>query len=93
MRRLVLLLGALALPVACAPQEGARRAALTSPSGGTTLEASAGRLPAEAVGFTRGGTFWLEADRPGQGAAVEYAGPSRAAVATVSLYDLSLIHI
>jgi hypothetical protein len=87
MRRLVLLLGALALPVACAPQEGARRAAQTTPSGGMTLEAAAGRLPAEAVGFARGGTFWLETDRPGQGAAVEYAGPSRAAVATVSLYD------
>jgi hypothetical protein len=87
MRRLVLLLGALALPVACAPQDGARRPAQTTPSGGMTLEASASRLPAEAVGFNRGATFWLEADRPGQGAAVEYAGPSRAGVATVSLYD------
>jgi hypothetical protein len=87
MRRLVLRLGALALPVACAPQEGARRAAQTTPSGGMTLEASAGRLSAEAVGFNRGATFWLEADRPGQGVAVEYAGPSRAGVATVSLYD------
>jgi hypothetical protein len=87
MRRLVLLLGALALPVACAPQEGARRTAQTAPSGGMTLEASAERLPAEVLGFARGGTFWLEAERPGQGAAVEYAGPSRAAVATVSLYD------
>jgi hypothetical protein len=87
MRRVVLLLGALALPVACAPQEGARRAAQTTQAGGTTLEAVAGRLPAEAVGFARGATFWLEADRPGQGVAVEYAGPSRAAVATVSLYD------
>jgi hypothetical protein len=87
MRRLVLLLGALALPVACAPQEGARPAAQTSASGGMTLEAAAGRLPSETVGFARGATFWLEAERPGQGAAVEYAGPSRAAVATVSLYD------
>lgn len=87
MRRLVLLLGALALPVACAPQEGARRAAQTSAPGGMTLEAAAERLPSETVGFARGATFWLEAERPGQGAAVEYAGPSRAAVATVSLYD------
>lgn len=89
MRRLVLLLGALALPVACAPQEGARRAAQTASPGALTLEAAAGRLPAEATGFARGATFWLEAERPGQGAAVEYAGPSRAAVATVSLYDRS----
>jgi hypothetical protein len=87
MRRLVLLLGALALPVACAPQDGARRGALSSSTGAATLDAAAARLPAEAADFTRGSTVWLEADRPGQGVAVEYAGPSRAAVATVSLYD------
>ena len=88
MRRAVLLLGVLAVPVACAAQEGAQRAAQTSPpGGGTTLETAVGLFPAEAVGFSRAATFWLEADRPGQGAAVEYFGPSRAAVATVSLYD------
>jgi hypothetical protein len=39
------------------------------------------------VAFARGRSLWLERDQPGQGVAVEYAGPSRAAVATVSLYD------
>lgn len=91
MRRL-LLLGALALPVACAPQDGTQRGAATggvsrSAGGAITLEAAAARLPAEVASFTRGGTIWLERERPGQGVAVEYAGPARAAVATVSLYD------
>jgi hypothetical protein len=73
---------ALLLLAACAqggPQGG--------PSG---LEAAAARLPAEVAGFTRGETSWHERERPGTGVAVDYAGPSRAAVATVSLYDRGL---
>ena len=86
-RRPILLL-ALLLPVACAPPQAGREGALISaPGGRPTLEAAAARLPREAVAFTRGTSFWLEREQPGQGVAVEYAGPSRAAVATVSLYD------
>ena len=60
---------------------------MTGTAGGVALDAAAARLPAQVAGFTRGSTIWLEPDRPGQGVAVEYAGPARAAVATVSLYD------
>lgn len=52
-----------------------------------TLEALAQRLPANVAGFARGDTTWHERDRPGLGVAVDYAGPARSAVATVSLYD------
>jgi hypothetical protein len=37
--------------------------------------------------FTRGDTVWHEPAQPGMGVSIDYAGPSRAAVATVSLYD------
>jgi hypothetical protein len=84
MRRL-LLLGAVALPVACAPQPGGQ--ARFGGAGHPTLDAAAARLAEQVAGFTRGRTVFLEQDQPGQGVAVEYAGPSRAAVATVSLYD------
>jgi hypothetical protein len=56
-------------------------------SGRPTLEAAAARLPASVAGFNRGDTVWHERERPGYGVAVEFAGPSRAAVATVTLYD------
>jgi hypothetical protein len=57
-------------------------------AGGTpTLDAAVARLPAEVAGFTRGSTEWLERQRPGLGASTEYAGPSRAAIASVSFYD------
>jgi hypothetical protein len=52
-----------------------------------TLEAAAARLPAEVAGFTRGDFSWYERDQPGFGVGADYAGPARAAVATVSLYD------
>lgn len=61
--------------------------AAAAPAGRPTLEAATARLPAEAVAFARGRSVWLERGQPGQGVAVEYAGPARAAVATVSLYD------
>uniref|UniRef100_UPI0022EA671A hypothetical protein n=1 Tax=Falsiroseomonas oryzae TaxID=2766473 RepID=UPI0022EA671A len=51
------------------------------------LEAAAARLPASVAGFTRGSAVWHERERPGLGVTVDYAGPARAAVATVSLYD------
>lgn len=83
----------LLLPAACAPQGGAPGAGATSGTwgGGTLpLEAAAARLPARVAEFERGTATWLERERPGQGVAVEYAGPARAAVATVSLYDRGL---
>jgi hypothetical protein len=51
------------------------------------LEQAAARLPGEVAAFTRGETVWHERDRPGFGVAVDYAGPGRSAVSTVSLYD------
>lgn len=83
MRRLPLL-AALLLPLACAPQEGGRQAA---PDARPPLEAAAARLPESAAGFERGSAVWHEPERPGLGVTVDYAGPARAAVATVSLYD------
>ncbi|MGG5818397.1 hypothetical protein [Falsiroseomonas sp. HW251] len=75
----ILALGAAALLAGCAPGGGFGSA--------PTLEAAAARLPPEVAGFSRGSAVWHERERPGQGVSVEYAGPQRAAVATVSLYD------
>lgn len=82
----------LLLPAACAPQAGPPGAAAPGQAGSAapaaaTLEAAAARLPAEVGDFTRGGTAWHEREQPGMGATVDYAGPARAAIATVSLYD------
>jgi len=74
---LLLALGALA---GCAAQQGGGDAA-------ASLEAAVARLPAEVAEFRRGETTWVERERPGFGAMVDYAGPSRAAIAAVSLYD------
>jgi hypothetical protein len=72
------------LAVACAGQPAV-------PAGGrdsrATLEQIGGRLPADVAGFTRGETVWHEPARPGLGVTVDYAGPGRSAVSTVSLYD------
>ncbi len=87
MRRLVP--AALLLPLllaACAGQQAAQRGGAAA-GGQPGLEAATARLPEEAAGFSRGSTVWHERDRPGQGVSVDYAGPARAAVATVSLYD------
>lgn len=51
------------------------------------LEIAAARLPGQVASFTRGDTVFHERERAGQGVAMDYAGPARAAVATVSLYD------
>jgi hypothetical protein len=86
MRRPALLLALLA--ASCGPQAeqgGAGRA--NGPGGVPPLEAAAARLPANVAGFARGTATWHERERAGQGVSVEYAGPARAAVATVSLYD------
>ncbi|HEV7268121.1 MAG TPA: hypothetical protein VGN83_24920 [Falsiroseomonas sp.] len=84
--RCVLALAGLVLAAACTPQQGARPSA-PGGSGQGALEAQAARLPAELAGFTRGNAVWHEPERPGLGVTVDYAGPARAAVATVSLYD------
>ncbi|MGG5809251.1 hypothetical protein [Falsiroseomonas sp. CW058] len=81
---------ALLLPVltvvACAPGPGEGPG--TRPGGAALpLDAAVARLPANVAGFTRGDAAWHERDTPGLGAAVDYAGPARSAVATVSLYD------
>lgn len=90
MRRGAPLLLALAL-AACGP-DGEQPATGDATSAGRTasrptLEAAVARLPAEVAGFTRGDLSWYERERPGFGVGADYAGPARAAVATVSLYD------
>jgi hypothetical protein len=52
-----------------------------------SLEAIAGRLPVVVADFDRGDTVWHEQTRPGLGVTIDYAGPGRSAVATVSVYD------
>lgn len=73
----------------CAQQEGegAASAAAFSPGGRPTLAAAAERLPDAAAGFTRRDTTWHEQTRAGLGVAMDYDGPARSAVSTVSLYD------
>jgi len=78
---LLLLLGA------CAPADGPPDGAGPGRSGMLPVEALAARLPDGVAGFARGDTTWHERERPGLGVTVDYAGPARAAVATVGLYD------
>ncbi len=76
---LPLLLGGLLAACAAGPgREGGNR---------PTLESAAARLPDTVAGFARGTTAWHERERAGLGVAVDYAGPARSAVSTVSLYD------
>ncbi len=77
----------LLLVAACAPQQAGPGAVSSAPGAAGSLEAAVARLPAQVGDFTRGSTTWLERQRAGDGAMVEFAGPSRAALATVSLYD------
>jgi len=82
---LLLLLLAVA---ACGPDEpGGTRAVSAAARATPPLEGAAARLPPQAAGFNRGQAVWHERERAGTGVSVEYAGPARAAVATVSLYD------
>lgn len=85
-----LVLLALTLGMAgCAQQEGegAAGAAASPPGGRPTLAVAAGRLPDAVAGFTRRDTTWHEQTRAGLGVAMDYDGPARSAVSTVSLYD------
>jgi hypothetical protein len=77
----------LLLVAACAPQQAGPAATASAPAAAGSLEVAVARLPEQVGDFTRGGTTWLERQRPGDGAMVEFAGPSRAALATISLYD------
>jgi len=77
----------LLLIAACAPQGGGPGTTTASPRAAGSLEAVVARLPEQVTDFTRGSTTWLERQRPGDGVMVEYGGPGRAALATVSLYD------
>jgi hypothetical protein len=80
----VLLLGGVL--AACA--QGADGVGTARDAGGRpTLQAAASRLPQDLAGFTRGATTWHERERAGMGVAMDYAGPARSAVSTVSLYD------
>lgn len=70
-------------------QEGAggAAAARTEPGGRPTLAATADLLPETVAGFTRRDTTWHEQTRAGLGVAMDYDGPARSAVSTVSVYD------
>lgn len=84
-----LLLLALSIGMAgCAQEVGGGATAATEPRGGRpTLAAMAERLPVTVAGFTRRDTTWHEQARAGLGVAMDYDGPARSAVSTVSVYD------
>jgi hypothetical protein len=89
-RRAFPVLGALlaGLVAGCAEgPDGARPSTGGRPGDRPSLEQAASRLPQSIADFTRGDTLWHERERPGYGVAVDYAGPARSAVSTVSLYD------
>ncbi|NKE46702.1 hypothetical protein HB662_18110 [Roseomonas frigidaquae] len=89
-RRAVPVLGALliGLIAGCAEAPGGAGLSTTGrPGDRPSLEQAASRLPQSVADFTRGETNWHERERPGFGVAVDYAGPARSAVSTVSLYD------
>lgn len=89
-RRAYPVLGALlaSLVVGCAGGPDGAGSAFGGRSGDRpSLEQAASRLPQSVADFTRGDTLWHERERPGYGVAVDYAGPARSAVSTVSLYD------
>ncbi len=73
----------------CAQQEGegAGPGAGSSRGGRPTLAVVAERLPDTVAGFTRRDTTWHEQTRAGLGVAMDYDGPARSAVSTVSVYD------
>lgn len=90
MRRAVPILGfvLLGLIAGCAEgPDGAAPITTARPGDRPSLEQAASRLPEQIAHFTRGETSWHERERPGFGVAVDYAGPARSAVSTVSLYD------
>ncbi len=82
----VLLCGLIAGCAAEGP-DGAEPSTTARPSDRPSLEQAASRLPDRIADFARGETSWHERERAGYGVAVDYAGPARSAVSTVSLYD------
>lgn len=81
----VLLIGLIA---GCAGgPDGAGPSTRLRPGDRPSLEQAASRLPERVADFSRGETIWHERERAGFGVAVDYAGPARSAVSTVSLYD------
>jgi len=86
----LLVLAMVGLMAGCAEEtEGLATGATsgTAGAGRATLQRATERLPAMVAGFTRRDTTWHEPDRAGMGVAVDYDGPARSAVSTVSLYD------
>lgn len=75
------------LAAGCAAERQGGGPAAATANALPSLEQAAARLPQEVADFIRGDAVWHERERPGQGVTVDYAGPARAAVATVSLYD------
>jgi hypothetical protein len=78
----------LLLPLAaCAAGDDGDRLAPGSTAGRASLTDAVARLPGEVAGLRRGGVVLHEQRQPGYGAGIDYQAPSRAAVATVYLYD------
>ncbi|MBR0642813.1 hypothetical protein [Plastoroseomonas hellenica] len=72
---------------ACATSDEGESLAPGSTAGRPSLNEAVARLPGEAAGLQRAGVSLYEQRQPGFGAGVDYQAPSRAAVATVYLYD------
>lgn len=88
-RRVAPVLGILlvSLMTGCTEGDGGSALSTGGPGDRPSLEEAAGHLPQNLADFTRGEISWHERERPGYGVAVDYAGPARSAVSTVSLYD------
>lgn len=85
-----LALALLGLMAGCAEDTEGLATGATSRVGGSgrpTLQSATERLPPNVAGFTRRDTTWHEPGRAGMGVAVDYDGPARSAVSTVSVYD------
>lgn len=88
--RSTLVLAMLGILTGCAEESGGLASGGVSRMDGAgrpTLQLATERLPPNVAGFTRRDTTWHEPDRAGMGVAVDYDGPARSAVSTVSLYD------
>lgn len=88
--RSLILVALLGVVSGCAEEAGGLAtgaASGTSSARRPALSAAADRLPSTVAGFTRRDTTVHEAERAGMGIAVDYDGPARSAVSTVSLYD------
>lgn len=72
---------------ACAVTDEGETLVPGSTDGRPSLNEAVARLPGEVAGLQRAGVSVYEPRQPGFGAGVDYQAPSRAAVATVYLYD------